>query len=325
MDRKLEERIQGYLDDELPEEERRRIEDAARTDPALAERIERERRFVTSVRDALLPEPAPSALRASVLRTLRRSDEAVEPAGPTSPPWYLRRSVGRLAGLAAALLFIVGTFTLFRGGDDSGLALVFESVQAYEMALTNESNVDEFPRIPVDEFPRIPTVANYQFVRAFCKGPMRDGKRNPCFIYKGSDDTIGYFCLDDRLAGSDFVRYGPRAGRYQGYTYVCTGPPGATHLWVAREISPEQLREIVARNAAESGKQGDLVLEVGDMTCAGCADRIMTALQQFAAVHDVWCSVPDREVYVRFDEDAGEPPSRARLASTLEEIGFTVR
>ena len=80
-------RIQPFLDDELPDRERARVEAVLAQDPVLRDMVDEQRTVRQVLRD-LPPEPAPQALQARVLLELDAVDR--EQAAAQAPGWRQR-------------------------------------------------------------------------------------------------------------------------------------------------------------------------------------------------------------------------------------------
>ena len=321
--------VDGYIDGELEGEQLASFEEKLGRDAQLRARVEGEQKLSEAMRSALRPDAAPDALRDSIADMIRASawdesgDEVAETpavaasaapaassgstprrrAAAARQPVVRRRLFPRVAALAATVALLLAGFQLVKAPGSSGAWpwLIEESVRLFDEALVASVSAAE----PSD----VPVIETFEFERVFCKGKGRDGALNPCFIYKSVDGgTIGYFCLDDRIAKTEYVRYGPRTARIGNYSIVASGPPGAMHLWVAKGIEPEALQQIVRERAGERGVTGHMELSVDDMECSDCADRIIEAVEGLSdAIEDCFCDVENRRVFVMFKGKSAGP------------------
>ncbi len=345
------EEIQGYIDGELDGEALKRFEERMASDDGLKRAVASEQALAKAVRGAVEPEPAPEALRTNVLDLIRSEwgEEAESPGTATEAPAPASASASarirrpaphtethtdtrtaarrrptpmliRIGSLAAALLLVVAGISYFGGGSGDPLSLpplIRDSVRLFDEALVSS--------VQAAETPEIPAFSNLEFERVFCKGKARDGKLNPCILYKRSDDgRVGYFRLDDRLARSKYVKYGPRTASFDGYTVVCSGTPDALHLWIAKEVTVEELWKLVEESGdRKHSDDGDIIIDVKEMDCTNCADQVIAAVKATGIpVRHFWCAVKNRKVHLWIDDRENAAAHRETIVKALTGIEF---
>lgn len=349
--------IQQYVDGELSGGELASFDARLQSDGELKRRVESETEFIGAVRDALSPEPLPAdyenEIRALIGRhwssdestaveraprpapmpaktsmpakrsasksrsgeARRSGDDARRPAAGTQRPWA-RHPLSRVAAIAATLLIVVSAVSLLR--DDSPESdlpwIVADSIDVFSRALGSPARAAEPPLRP--------KLKKCDYLTVHCEGERRDGKLNPCILFKGPNGVkLGYFCLDDRVDDTEFFEREPVLVE-RGYTIVRCGPPGALHIWIAKGLTPEMIAAMIEPSApADADNPADAEIHVESMSCAGCAHHIARILRTLPGVADVRCNVEERIARVWFDDSAKGTTTHTTIVELLNRVG----
>ena len=81
---------------------------------------------------------------------------------------------------------------------------------------------------------------------------------------------------------------------------------GVLVLAVAGPLLVHQLRSLPPRTLAARGQERVVTLEVGGMTCAGCASSVQASLAQIPGVSTVSVRFPQRRAYILCDRSVAD-------------------
>ena len=253
--------LSGYLDGELPPEQRRWWEEHLAECPACRDELGRLRALSQSLRRGLPPREPSSAFREDLRRLLR--SEPVAPTAPVRPklPWSRWATPALAAGLVFAVGFGLGQHA---GGDGSGDPMVAQVVAGHVRSLEVDHLVDVVSSEhhvvkpwfagKLDFSPPVPDLAADGFPLVGGRIDYLGGRQVAALVYQRGPHRINLLLWPGST--SSRCDRGPAVVR-QGFN-LTHGRAAGMEFWAVSDLNRQELDQFVARwqHGAAPGEEG---------------------------------------------------------------------